>query len=48
MDSEQLEKWQKIMKALEEAGKTDCFIYRRASAVVKTGKDPGPPFKTEF
>ena len=41
MDSENVEKWRKVKEALEKAGKTDSFFYKRAEAVVKTGKDPG-------
>lgn len=41
MDAEQLEKWRKVKEALEQAGKTNSFIYRRAVSILKTGKDPG-------
>lgn len=41
MDKVQIEKWRKIKDALEEAGKTDSFFYKRAVAVVTTGRDPG-------
>lgn len=41
MDKEQIDKWRKVKIALEEAGKTDSFFYKRASAVVLTGQDPG-------
>jgi len=41
MDKEQIDKWRKIKIALEEAGKTDSFFYKRALAVVTTGRDPG-------
>ncbi len=44
MDNKELiENWTKVKEALEEAGKTDCWFYRRACAVVETGKDPGLP-----
>jgi len=32
--------WEKVAKALREAGKTDCYFYRRAIAIVETGRDP--------
>jgi len=44
MDAEQLEKWRKVKEALEKAGKTDSFIYKRAATVVRTGRDPGDSF----
>ncbi len=40
MDEEQVEKWRKVKDALEKAGKTDSFFYKRAVAVVTTGRDP--------
>ena len=42
-DKEVIQNWTKVKEALEEAGKTDCWFYRRACAVVETGKDPGLP-----
>jgi hypothetical protein len=41
MDKEQVEKWRKVKDALEKAGKTDSFFYKRAVTVVTTGRDPG-------
>lgn len=41
VDEEQIEKWRKVKEALERANKTNSFIYKRAAAVVKSGKDPG-------
>lgn len=41
MDKEQIEKWRKVKEALEKAGKTDSFFYKRALSVLKTGVDPG-------
>lgn len=38
--------WLKVKEALERAGKTNCDIYRRACAVVRTGRDPGHPSDT--
>jgi hypothetical protein len=36
--------WVKVKEALERAGKTDCYYYQRALAILRTGNDPGPPF----
>jgi len=41
VDKEQVEKWWRVKEALEKAGKTDSFFYKRAESVLKTGKDPG-------
>jgi len=41
MDKEQVYKWRKVKEALEKAGKTGSFFYKRAKAVVTTGRDPG-------
>ena len=40
MDQRTRDNWRKIKEALEVAGKTDCFFYRRAVAIVKGGADP--------
>ena len=40
MDSHELKNWQKVKDALEAAGKTDCFFYKRACAIVEGKKDP--------
>ena len=40
---ETIANWAKVKAALEDAGKTDCWFYRRACAVVESGKDPGLP-----
>jgi hypothetical protein len=37
------ENWRKVKDALETAGKTDSFFYRRAAAILKTGRDPDDP-----
>ena len=44
VDQRTRENWAKVKAALEKAGKTDCSFYRRAVAVVMTGRDPGPEF----
>lgn len=43
MDPRTRENWAQVKEALERAGKTDCHFYRRAVAVVTTGRDPGLP-----
>ena len=49
MDKEVVDKWKKVKTALEEAGKTDSFFYKRALAVVTTGRDPGDElFTSDF
>jgi len=49
MDKEVVDKWRKVKTALEEAGKTDSFFYKRALAVVTTGHDPGDSlFNSDF
>jgi hypothetical protein len=36
---EQLDNWRKIKAALEVAGKTDSYFYKRAVAILTTGRD---------
>ena len=40
MNKAEKENWKKIKVALEEAGKTDCYFYRRAVAICKGDEDP--------
>jgi hypothetical protein len=40
MNDRTFQNWQKVKTALEESGKTDCFLYKRACAILKTGLDP--------
>lgn len=40
MDKTERENWQKVKEALEEAGKTDSFFYKRAVAILKDEDDP--------
>lgn len=40
MDKRTRENWKKIKQVLEEAGKTDCFFYKRALIICEGGKDP--------
>ena len=37
---EQIGQWRLVKEALEHEGKTDCYFYRRAKAIVETGRDP--------
>jgi hypothetical protein len=40
MDKREIENWKRVAEALEAAGKTDCYFYKRAIAILKTGRDP--------
>jgi len=40
MDRRTLENWQKVKEALEKAGKTDCWYYKRAVAILSGKPDP--------
>ena len=40
MDQHTYENWVKIKAVFEESGNTDNMFYKRAVAIVKTGKDP--------
>lgn len=40
MDKQTLENWEKVKAALEAAGKTDSFFYKRAVAICKGDPDP--------
>ena len=40
MSKEELENWQKVKDALEEAGKTDSFFYKRAVVILEGKPDP--------
>jgi len=40
MDRDSLSNWKRIKEALEKAGKTDCWYYRRAVAVLAGKPDP--------
>ena len=42
MDKREYENWIKVKKALEDAGKTDSFFYKRALYIVQNRRDPGP------
>ena len=40
MDKQELENWQRVKEALEAAGKTDSFYYKRAVAICDGKPDP--------
>ena len=40
MDSHTLNNWVKIKETFEKSGNTDNHFYKRACAIIKTGKDP--------
>jgi len=40
MDAHERENWRKIKEALEAAGKTDNWYYKRAVAILAGGADP--------
>lgn len=40
MDKQELENWKKVKIALEEAGKTDTYYYKRAIEISKGKPDP--------
>lgn len=40
MDKYTLDNWQKVKEALEVAGKTDSYYYKRAVAIIGGEKDP--------
>ena len=40
MNKAERENWKKIKVALEEAGKTDCYFYKRAVAICNGDEDP--------
>ena len=40
MTEDERANWEKVKEALEEAGKTDCYFYKRAVAICNGGKDP--------
>lgn len=39
MDAQTLENWRKVKQALEKAGKTDSYFYKRAVSIIGTGRD---------
>ena len=40
MNERELKNWLLIKENLEKAGKTDCFFYKRACAILSGGPDP--------
>ena len=45
MDQHEKDNWEKVKEALEEAGKTDSFYYKRAVAICDGKDDPLEPLK---
>ena len=41
MKKETYENWVRVKEALEAAGKTDSFFYKRALYIVQNRRDPG-------
>lgn len=39
MSEQERKNWIKVKEALEEAGKTDCYFYKRAVAIAEGGDD---------
>ena len=37
--NEQIDNWRKVKEALEKSGKTDSYFYKRAVAILTTGRD---------
>lgn len=40
MDKHTLDNWRRVKEALEKAGKTDCFFYKRAVQILAGKPDP--------
>ena len=40
MSEDERANWEKVKEALEEAGNTDCYFYKRAVAICNGGEDP--------
>ena len=40
MDKTEMENWEKVKEALEKAGKTDSFFYKRACLIIDGKPDP--------
>jgi hypothetical protein len=40
LDQHTRENWRKVKEALEAAGKTDSYFYKRAVSILKYGVDP--------
>ena len=40
MDRNALENWQRVKEALEKAGKTNCWYYKRALSILAGKPDP--------
>jgi len=44
MDDHTYQNWVEIKAVFEESGNTDNMFYKRACAIVKTGKDPAAKY----
>jgi len=40
MTNQEKENWKKVKDALEQSDKTDCFFYKRATAICDCKQDP--------
>lgn len=40
MTEHEIQNWKKIKETFEASGNTDNMFYKRAIAILKTGKDP--------
>jgi hypothetical protein len=40
MDKNTYDNWKKIKEVMEQKGTTDNYFYKRAVAIIKTGRDP--------
>lgn len=40
MNEAEFKNWERVKAALEAAGKTDSFFYKRAVAIINGGNDP--------
>ena len=40
MTEQEKDNWKKVKDALEQSGKTDCFFYKRAVAIINDKPDP--------
>jgi len=45
MSEAERKNWEEVKEALEKAGKTDCYFYKRAVAIADGGDDPMPAEK---
>jgi hypothetical protein len=48
VDQRTRDNWHKIKQVLEDAGKTDCYFYKRACKIVAGGRDPFDDRATDY